>query len=375
MRILLSALTLIGLLGCDSGQELTSVNSTSPASQRQSNGTAGEGANQSKNSPTKPVSDGAKTCQATNLDGVYIVKTSPIQNYIERATGQSTDILEILSDKPLWFTITEGNSEPECISFVFAGFAGDEKTLTHQYFVSSTRPIGFSSVNEGATYELPVRLMHIRSNEVTLDEALSMADGKLIDASNGVGCPLNFQFTIPPWDPELTHGLSDSPNGLWAVGPEEYGVGPIADPKNKSLQLINIGRRFMEYNEDMTPKRNGVIGRQSFITIRVQLESAPTFGASNLQALTKLGGKWRGSTLDLSGTRITDKEVFHVVRMMKFFVVDTLDLSETEITDKGLEQLMGSKNRLKKLRLSKTQVSDEGVAKLQKSLPDCELVF
>ena len=61
--------------------------------------------------------------------------------------------------------------------------------------------------------------------------------------------------------------------------------------------------------------------------------------------------------------------------MMKFFVVDTLDLSETEITDKGLEQLMGSKNRLKKLRLSKTQVSDEGVAKLQKSLPDCELVF
>ena len=372
MRILLLALTLIGLLGCDSGQELTSVNSTSPASQRQSNGTAGEGANQSTNSPTKPVSDGAKTCQATNLDGVYIVKTSRIQNYIEFATGQSSDILEILSDKPLWFTITEGNSEPECISF---GFAGDEQTLTHQYFVSSTRPIGFSSVNEGTTYELPVWLMHKQSNEVTLDEALSMADGKLIDASGGEGRNLNFQFTIPPWDPELTDALSDSPNALWAVSHAQYGVGPIADPKNKSLQLINIGRTFMEYNEDMTPKRNGVMGRQSFITIGVQLESAPTFGASNLQALTKLGGKWRGSTLDLSGTRITDKEVFHVVRMMKFFVVDTLDLSETEITDKGLEQLMGSKNRLKKLRLSKTQVSDEGVAKLQKSLPDCELVF
>jgi len=177
MRILLSALTLIGLFGCHSSQESTSVNSASPASQNQSNGTAQEKANQSTNSPSISVPKGAKTSEATNLDGVYIVHTRRMQQYFEYATGQSTNFLEILSDRPLWFTVTENNAEPEQILASLG--LGEEKTLTHQYFVETTKPIDlpFSfPIPVDNTFDLPVRVTHIQSDKVTLDEALSMAD-------------------------------------------------------------------------------------------------------------------------------------------------------------------------------------------------------
>lgn len=91
-------------------------------------------------------------------------------------------MLEILSDKPLWFTVTEGNAEPACIVGLHG--EGNENTLTHQYFAYSTVAID-SSISEGDTVDLPVGFMHVQSDEATLEEALSIADGSLINERGG----------------------------------------------------------------------------------------------------------------------------------------------------------------------------------------------
>lgn len=377
MRILLSALTLIGLFGCHSSQESTSVNSASPASQNQSNGTAQEKANQSTNSPSISVPKGAKISEATNLDGVYIVHTQRMQQYFERATGQSTNLLEILSDRPLWFTVTENNAEPESI-LSFIGL-GEEKTLTHQYLVETTKPIDLPThpsfpIPVDNTFDLPVRVMHIQSDKVTLDEALSMADGSLISELGRYSLKRNFQFTIPPPDSEVIKGLYVSPTGSDCLGHTRailFSVVPRSDPFNESLRLIDIGWFFSGFDKN---QKIVATAKQSIMTIGVQLEAAPHIGSRNLKALQSMGGKWAGETLDLSGTKIRDQEVFHIVRFVTNYGVYILDLSETDVTDEGLKQLMGL-NKLKKLRLSNTKVSDEVVAELEKSLPDCEIVL
>ena len=53
--------------------------------------------------------------------------------------------------------------------------------------------------------------------------------------------------------------------------------------------------------------------------------------------------------------------------------LQTLSLSNTSVTDEGLKSLSGLK-ALKSLDLIGTSVTEDGVAKLQKALPNCDIV-
>ena len=67
---------------------------------------------------------------------------------------------------------------------------------------------------------------------------------------------------------------------------------------------------------------------------------------------------------------ITDQQI----RGLAWFTdLETLDLAETAVTDHGLSYVGGLRN-LKTLVLSRTQVTSEGIDRLQKLLPDTEIL-
>ncbi|MGO9110051.1 MAG: hypothetical protein ACLP9L_12535, partial [Thermoguttaceae bacterium] len=75
-------------------------------------------------------------------------------------------------------------------------------------------------------------------------------------------------------------------------------------------------------------------------------------------------------SLSLVGAEVTDDELQHVERLSK---LQYLSLAGTQVTDAGLEHLAGL-TQLATLVLSDTYVTDAGVAKIQKALPNCEII-
>jgi hypothetical protein len=73
----------------------------------------------------------------------------------------------------------------------------------------------------------------------------------------------------------------------------------------------------------------------------------------------------------LEHTAVTDADLRHLKGLRS---PSYLDLTNTQITDAGLVHLEGL-NSLVWISLRETQVTSEGVKKLQKALPDCEIVY
>ena len=73
--------------------------------------------------------------------------------------------------------------------------------------------------------------------------------------------------------------------------------------------------------------------------------------------------------LDLSYTKITDKELKHLSGLTN---LRTLNLGEIEITDKGLQYLSKLRN-LEDLKL-RAEITDEGLKKLEAALPNCVIL-
>jgi hypothetical protein len=87
-------------------------------------------------------------------------------------------------------------------------------------------------------------------------------------------------------------------------------------------------------------------------------------GLLHLKGLTEL------SSLSLEGTKITNSGLEHLKGLADLW---SLDLDGTKVTNAGLEHLGGLK-RLKHLDLENTNVTAEGVKKLQRALPNCEII-
>jgi hypothetical protein len=87
-------------------------------------------------------------------------------------------------------------------------------------------------------------------------------------------------------------------------------------------------------------------------------------GLKHLKGLTKL------QDLNLQDTNVTDAGLEHLKGLTK---LQDLWLTRTNVTDEGLEHLTGLTN-LRWLNLNETKVTDEGVKKLQKALPNCEII-
>ena len=86
-------------------------------------------------------------------------------------------------------------------------------------------------------------------------------------------------------------------------------------------------------------------------------------GLFHLSGLTGL------KRLRLDETQITDAGLAHLAGLTQ---LEQLNLYKSPITDAGLVHLAALAN-LKELSLQRTQVTAEGVAKLQKSLPKCQI--
>jgi hypothetical protein len=86
--------------------------------------------------------------------------------------------------------------------------------------------------------------------------------------------------------------------------------------------------------------------------------------------LKYLNGLARLRTLDLSDTNVTDAGSEHLKRMTH---LQTLNLEDAQVTDAGLEHLKGL-TQLKMLILLGTHVTDDGVNRLQKALPNCQVI-
>jgi WD40 repeat protein/serine/threonine protein kinase/Leucine-rich repeat (LRR) protein len=69
--------------------------------------------------------------------------------------------------------------------------------------------------------------------------------------------------------------------------------------------------------------------------------------------------------------QVTDAGVEHVASLKQ---LQSLDLTDNKITDTGLEHLESLEN-LQELYINGTKVTAAGVARLQKALPDCEIVW
>lgn len=87
-------------------------------------------------------------------------------------------------------------------------------------------------------------------------------------------------------------------------------------------------------------------------------------GLANISGLVDL------QRLHLEKTPITDNGLAHLKSLVN---LRYLNLYGTSVSDEGLESLKGLVN-LKSLYLWQTKVSDEGVSKLQKDLPELEIV-
>ena len=74
--------------------------------------------------------------------------------------------------------------------------------------------------------------------------------------------------------------------------------------------------------------------------------------------------------LSLVNTDVTDAGLAHLKGLTK---LQTLGLDLTQVTDAGLVHLKGLTN-LRNLALQRTQVTDSGVKKLQKALPNCDIL-
>jgi Leucine-rich repeat (LRR) protein len=87
-------------------------------------------------------------------------------------------------------------------------------------------------------------------------------------------------------------------------------------------------------------------------------------GLANLKGLTAL------QELNLESTRVADVGLMNLTALR---ALERLWLSHTRVTDAGLMNLTGLTG-LQELYLNGTSVTNTGVAKLQKSLPKCEIV-
>ena len=86
-------------------------------------------------------------------------------------------------------------------------------------------------------------------------------------------------------------------------------------------------------------------------------------GLKHINRLSKL------ETLYLGKTKVSDAGLKHLKGLDK---LKTLDLRETQVTDAGLEDLKGL-TQLTSLVVYGTQVTSVGVAKLQQTLPNCQI--
>ncbi|MFN0020324.1 MAG: leucine-rich repeat domain-containing protein [Pirellulaceae bacterium] len=88
------------------------------------------------------------------------------------------------------------------------------------------------------------------------------------------------------------------------------------------------------------------------------------------QGLKHLGRMSGLQVIELAGTKISDAGLIHLSPLLQ---CEHLDLDETKVTDEGLVHLHGLTN-LKLLSLRATSVSEAGAAKLQRQLPNCQVV-
>jgi hypothetical protein len=88
-------------------------------------------------------------------------------------------------------------------------------------------------------------------------------------------------------------------------------------------------------------------------------------GLDYLQGLTQL------KQLYLNTTQVSDAGVEHLKGLTR---LEALNLGNTHVSDAGLANLKGL-TQLKVLFLNGTQVTDAGVAKLQKALPNCNILW
>lgn len=141
MRLLLITLSLIGLVGCDSGSPTRNAKQSGPAN----------------------VESG-KTYRETGLEGVYLVDATEEATSALRTYGvQYALIAELLSDKPLQFSLTTGDLDPR-----FLSPGQDRGEETYQYFVRLTQ-----SDNESVR-EWYIKVNCSTSDQITLSNALEM---------------------------------------------------------------------------------------------------------------------------------------------------------------------------------------------------------
>ncbi|MBA7611036.1 hypothetical protein ES703_18252 [subsurface metagenome] len=74
--------------------------------------------------------------------------------------------------------------------------------------------------------------------------------------------------------------------------------------------------------------------------------------------------------LDLGSVGVTDEGLKHLENLTE---LRDLDLSNNEITDAGVEHLK-KLTTLRRLNISYTEVTAEGMARLQRALPECEII-
>lgn len=85
----------------------------------------------------------------------------------------------------------------------------------------------------------------------------------------------------------------------------------------------------------------------------------------------RLKGLPRLVRLDLVNTRITDGALAH---LHEFRCLESLSIPGTDITDEGLEHFR-QLPRLRYLDVRSTKVTPEGVKELQKTIPECEILY
>ena len=86
--------------------------------------------------------------------------------------------------------------------------------------------------------------------------------------------------------------------------------------------------------------------------------------------LRRHGGLSDLETLNLQGTKVTDKGVEYLKKLTK---LQALDLAFTAVSDAGLEPLK-KLEKLQSINLARTKVTPEGVVGLQKALPKAKII-
>jgi hypothetical protein len=190
-------------------------------------------------------------------------------------------------------------------------------------------------------------------------ESIAQVGGKVLYdykfGASGAMIP-NSESPWPAWARQLL-GDDFFSNVVWAIVKKDAGVERLA-----GLSQLRVLYLHNSEISDAGLVHLEVLG--NLTELNLWGSAITDTGLTHVERLSRL------ESLNLGSNRITDAGMVHLGGLSR---LQSLAIGGTAVTDTGLAHLTGL-IQLRELYLGNTRTTDEGVRKLQKALPNCQII-